>query len=377
VAERRGGRGGGGRKPGAGGAPRPAGGGRKPAKDGAPRGDLPGPRSGSKPASKLTSKPASKPTSKPGPGGAHRGGGGRKQASAAPARGYGSGWKKAGPGAAPRDDAGEGDGPRLPRAKKSLGQNFLVDVNLQRKIVEAVSPGSDDEVMEIGPGPGALTSHLAGRVRRLVLVELDNGLAAALQARYAGDPSVEVIHEDVLKVPLERVSADPARLKVIGNIPYNITTPILFSLLERRVRPAEIVLMVQREVADRILAPEGGKQYGALAVGVRAVADAERVLQVPRGAFRPVPDVESSVVRIVPHAPARLTEAEEADLRVLTRFAFGQRRKQFQRILRDAYGLGSERVEAIGAELGIDLRDRPETFPPETFIALARVLSRG
>jgi 16S rRNA (adenine1518-N6/adenine1519-N6)-dimethyltransferase len=288
-----------------------------------------------------------------------RGGGGRRPRAGTP------------PPPAERDER------RLPRAKKSLGQNFLIDVNLQRKIVDAVSPGPDDEVMEIGPGPGALTTHLAGRVRRLVLVELDDALAAALRARYAGDPSVEVVHEDVLKVPLEQVSADPARLKVIGNIPYNITTPILFSLLERRVRPAEIVLMVQREVADRILAPEGGKQYGALAVGVRSVADAERVVQVPRGAFRPVPDVESSVVRIVPHVPPRLTEAEEADLRTLTRAAFGQRRKQFQRILRDAYGLDTARVEAIEAELGIDLRDRPETFPPETFIALARVLARG
>lgn len=266
----------------------------------------------------------------------------------------------------------------LPRAKRSLGQNFLIDANVQRKIVSALDPRPDDEVMEIGPGVGALTRHLAGRVRRLVLVELDNDLAARLKAEFAGEPSVEVINEDVLDVPLERVTDDPGSLKVIGNIPYNITTPILFGLLERRPRPREIVLMVQREVADRILAPEGGKTYGALAVGVRALADASRVMNVSREAFRPVPDVMSSVVKIVPHLPPRLTEDDEAALRDLTRAAFQQRRKQFQRILRDAYHLSVEEVEALGTSVGMDLQARPETFAPQKFIDLARALrARG
>lgn len=262
----------------------------------------------------------------------------------------------------------------LPRAKRSLGQNFLIDPNIQRKIVAAIEPGPDDEVLEIGPGVGALTKHLAGAVKRLVLVELDNGLAARLRDEFAGDPSVEVINEDVLEVPLERVSGDPAALKVIGNIPYNITTPILFSLLERRPRPRMIVLMVQREVADRILEPAGSKTYGALAVGVQAVADVSRVLNVSRDAFRPVPDVMSSVVKIVPHNPPRLSPGEEAGLRELTRAAFQQRRKQFQRILRDAYRLSPEQVEEVGRGAGMDLVQRPETFPPQKFIDLARVL---
>ncbi|HEX6747915.1 MAG TPA: 16S rRNA (adenine(1518)-N(6)/adenine(1519)-N(6))-dimethyltransferase RsmA [Longimicrobium sp.] len=262
----------------------------------------------------------------------------------------------------------------LPRAKRSLGQNFLIDPNIQRKIVAALDPSPDDEVLEIGPGVGALTRHLAGTVRRLVLVELDNDLAARLREEFAGEPSVEVINEDVLDVPLERITADPARLKVIGNIPYNITTPILFSLLERRPRPAMIVLMVQREVADRILEKAGSKTYGALAVGVQAVADATRVLNVSRDAFRPVPDVMSSVVRIVPHDPPRLTTDDEAALRELTRAAFQQRRKQFQRILRDAYHLSVDEVEAVGRAAGMDLVQRPETFSAEKFIDLARVL---
>ncbi len=260
------------------------------------------------------------------------------------------------------------------RAKRSLGQNFLIDPNIQRKIVAAIEPGPDDEVLEIGPGVGALTRHLAGTVKRLVLVELDNDLAARLRDEFAGDPSVEVINEDVLDVPLERVSGDPAALKVIGNIPYNITTPILFSLLERRPRPAMIVLMVQREVADRILEPAGSKTYGALAVGVQAVADVSRVMNVSRDAFRPVPDVMSSVVKIVPHNPPRLSPDEETALRELTRAAFQQRRKQFQRILRDAWDLSVDEVTAVGSAAAMDLVQRPETFPPQKFIDLARVL---
>ncbi|HEX6367640.1 MAG TPA: 16S rRNA (adenine(1518)-N(6)/adenine(1519)-N(6))-dimethyltransferase RsmA [Longimicrobium sp.] len=261
-----------------------------------------------------------------------------------------------------------------PRAKKSLGQNFLIDPNAQRRIVDALAPTLADEVMEIGPGQGALTRHLAERAGRLVLVELDDELARRLEAEYAGNDRVRIIHRDVLQVPLEEVSSDPARLKVIGNIPYNITTPILFGLLERRPRPREIVLMVQKEVADRILADPGNKTYGALAVGVRAVADAERVMNVGRKSFRPVPDVESTVIRIVPHDPPRVTQQDERSLRHLTRAAFGQRRKQFQRILRDAYGLSVEQVTGLGAELGMDLQSRPESFAPERFVDLARAL---
>jgi 16S rRNA (adenine1518-N6/adenine1519-N6)-dimethyltransferase len=260
------------------------------------------------------------------------------------------------------------------RAKRSLGQNFLVDPNLQRRIVEAIEPAPDDEVLEIGPGQGALTRHLVGRVRRLVLVELDNELAARLRAEFAGRDDVHLVHADVLEVPLEQLSAEPARLKVIGNIPYNITTPILFSLLERRPRPREIVLMVQREVADRILAAPGSKTFGALAVGVQSVARAELVLHVGRKAFRPVPDVESAVVRIRPFDPPPLDAEDESGLRLLTRAAFGQRRKQLQRILRDAYSASTDDVARLEARLGIGFAARPETLSPQQFIELQRAI---
>lgn len=264
--------------------------------------------------------------------------------------------------------------PRPHRAKRSLGQNFLVDANLQRRIAEAIDPQPEDVVLEIGPGRGALTRHLAGRVGRLVLAELDRELAARLREEYAGRSDVEVIEGDVLDLPLESVTPDVARLKVIGNIPYNITTPIVFSLLERQPRPQSIVLMVQREVAERMAAPPGGKAYGALAVGVQSVARVERVVAVGRQAFRPVPDVESMVVRIVPEQTPALSPAEEGALRELTRIAFGQRRKQFQRILRDARRLSGDDIAALEERLGVDLARRPETFSPEEFIALSRAL---
>jgi 16S rRNA (adenine1518-N6/adenine1519-N6)-dimethyltransferase len=261
------------------------------------------------------------------------------------------------------------------RAKRSLGQNFLVDANLRRKIVEALAVGPDDEVLEIGPGKGALTELLEGRVRRLVVVELDDGLANALSVQYAGRADVHVVHGDILQVAPAELVDDVESLKVIGNIPYNITTPILFGLLARP-RPSEIVLMVQEEVADRIVASEGTAAYGALAVGVQSVASAERLFRVGRRAFRPVPGVDSAVIRVRPLRPEPLTRAEEDRLRVLVRAAFQWRRKQLGKILRDHPDLGMTRMQAEEAarEVGFDLRDRPERLSPEGFIRLTRAL---
>ena len=261
---------------------------------------------------------------------------------------------------------------RRHRAKRSLGQNFLVDANLQRKIVEAVGAGPGDEVVEIGPGQGALTRHLVGTVGRLVLVELDNDLAADLAKKYGGRDDVEVLHGDILQVPLADHLRGPEAVRVVGNIPYNITTPILFRLLERP-RPLEIVLMVQEEVADRIVAGPGTSAYGALAVGVQSVARAERLFRVARGAFRPVPKVESAVIRITPTRPDPLTLAQEERLRVLVRAAFQWRRKQLGKILRDHPDLAFDvdQIRAVAEELGVDLADRPERLEAAIFIALA------
>ncbi|MFH1765805.1 MAG: 16S rRNA (adenine(1518)-N(6)/adenine(1519)-N(6))-dimethyltransferase RsmA [Gemmatimonadota bacterium] len=261
------------------------------------------------------------------------------------------------------------------RPKKSLGQNFLVDGNLQRKIVGALDLGAGDEVLEIGPGKGALTQHLAGKCRSLILVELDRDLADALKVRYEGMEGVRVISGDILEYPPKALTPLVGELKVVGNIPYNITTPILFHLLTPP-RPKEILLMVQKEVGERILADPGTSAFGALTVGVRSVAGAARVLKVPASAFRPVPAVDSVVIRVSPHRPEPLTADEEESLRSLTRMAFQQRRKQFQSILRNRPGLklSHEQVRALENTTGFDLRQRPETFSPEEFILLSRAL---
>lgn len=259
------------------------------------------------------------------------------------------------------------------RAKRSLGQNFLVDPNLQRKIVNAMEPGPADTVIEVGPGRGALTGQLAGAAGRLVAVELDDDLAAGLAREYHDHPGVTIVHHDVLE--WEPTVLDAATVKVVGNIPYNITSPLLFRLLEWRPAPERIVVMVQREVADRILARPGGKAYGALTVGIRAEADVERLFNVGRSAFRPVPNVDSTVLLI---RPTPDHEQHRGSLRSLTRAAFGLRRKQLQKILRIApgYGLDSEAAEAALAEVGVAPTARPETLAPETFIALADALER-
>jgi 16S rRNA (adenine1518-N6/adenine1519-N6)-dimethyltransferase len=263
------------------------------------------------------------------------------------------------------------------RAKKSLGQNFLVDPNLQRKIVEAVGAGPGDTVVEIGPGQGALTEHLEGSVGRLVLVELDNDLAPKLASRFQDRSDVTVVHGDVLDVTLSEYVHDLASAHVVGNIPYNITTPILFHLLTRP-RPRDIVLMVQDEVAQRMVAPPGGKTYGALAVGVRTVASVERLFGVGRKAFRPSPRVDSAVIRVTPLRPERLTLDEELRLRVLVRSVFQRRRKQLGKILREHPDLRIPRdpLDEIAAEVDIDLSDRPERLSPDDFVRLSAALAK-
>jgi 16S rRNA (adenine1518-N6/adenine1519-N6)-dimethyltransferase len=261
------------------------------------------------------------------------------------------------------------------RPKKALGQNFLVDGNLQRKIVEALDLEPQDQVLEIGPGKGALTRHMAGVCRSLILVELDRDLAEELEREYEDVGEVRVIQGDILRLHPRELTPEVPRLKVVGNIPYNITSPILFHLLEPP-RPREILLMVQKEVGERILGMPGTSAYGALTVGVQTVAEARRVLKVPRSAFRPVPAVESMVIRIRPFFPVPLSASEEADLRTLTRIAFQQRRKQFQSILRNHpdLALSHEEVGTLEKATGFDLRKRPETFSPGDFITLSKAL---
>jgi 16S rRNA (adenine1518-N6/adenine1519-N6)-dimethyltransferase len=260
------------------------------------------------------------------------------------------------------------------RPKRSLSQNFLVDPNLQRKVVEELALRPGEAVLEVGAGRGELSRHLVGWASPLVLVEKDDALASELEGRWGGRGDVRVVHADALEIDLVSLVSE-RRYRVLSNLPYAITSPLLFRFLALDPPPRRIVVTVQREVAERIVASPGGKEYGALTVGVRARGDAALAFDVPRGAFRPVPSVDSATVRIEPD-PRRLAALPEPALRRLTRAAFGRRRKQLQTILRSTpeYGLSREEAEEVCRELGVDARIRPERLPPEVFVRLARRL---
>jgi len=264
------------------------------------------------------------------------------------------------------------------RAKRSLSQNFLVDPNLQRKIVEALEAEPGETVLEVGAGHGELSRHLVGRVERLVLVEKDDRLAEELREEWGGRPDVRIVHGDALELDLAEGRDPGAPYRVLSNLPYAITSPLLFRFLELRPLPRRIVVTVQEEVAERIAAEPGGGDFGSLTVGIQARARVEIAFSVSRQAFRPVPDVESATLIIDPD-PERAAGVPDVALRRLTRAAFSRRRKQLQKILRSApvYDLDRDRAEELCRSIGVEPRTRPERLSPEQFVELARRLEAG
>jgi 16S rRNA (adenine1518-N6/adenine1519-N6)-dimethyltransferase len=255
----------------------------------------------------------------------------------------------------------------VPPPRKRFGQHFLTDRAALQRIVDALDLTGRETVVEIGPGRGALTEFLVPRARRLVGVEVDRDLVAALRARYAGHPHVEIVEADVLQTDLAALARGPFCL--IGNVPYNITTPIIFHSL-RRPRPERSVFLVQREVAERLAAAEGTAAYGALSVNVQTVARVELVGSVGAGAFHPKPKVSSAIVRLVPlREPLIAPEAEEP-FRVFVIGVFGQRRRQLVRALRTVTGLTAPVVGAAVESAGLDPLARAEDLPPSAIVAL-------
>ena len=263
----------------------------------------------------------------------------------------------------------------LPPIRKSLGQHFLNDRRILQRIVDALELTGAETVIEVGPGRGSLSELLVPHARRLVLVEYDRALAERLRARYATTPSVTVVEADILTVNLAEVAGGAFRL--VGNVPYYITTPILFHALERP-RPERAVYLVQREVADRIVAAPGTREYGALSVNVQAVASAKMLFRVAPGAFQPPPKVDSAVIKIEPRDDPAVTPDEEAILRRFVLDAFGMRRKQMRRVVRTIWQLSAEAADDLLTKSGIEPSVRPETLSPEQFARLVRAsASRG
>jgi 16S rRNA (adenine1518-N6/adenine1519-N6)-dimethyltransferase len=257
--------------------------------------------------------------------------------------------------------------------RRALGQHFLRDAGIARAIVELVAPTSADLVVEIGPGEGALTQELARRAGRLVALEVDRGLLETLRRRW---PTAEMLEADARTWDygaLERPSG--GRVLIVGNLPYSVGKPIVAALLEARTAIDAMALMLQREVAERLAAPPGGKVYGAMSVLTQAVCDVALALRVPPGAFRPPPKVDSAVVRLTPRPHPRVPPELEARFREVVRAAFASRRKTLANALGGGLGLSPGAARDAATSSGIDPGRRAETLTIEEFVSLTTRLS--
>jgi 16S rRNA (adenine1518-N6/adenine1519-N6)-dimethyltransferase len=261
-------------------------------------------------------------------------------------------------------------------SKPKLGQHFLVDAGAAERIALALGDVSEQTVVEIGPGRGAVTGLLAGRARHVLAVELDSGLAAQIRSRFAPE-QVSVIEQDVLHFDFAAASARAGgRLHVVGNLPYYITSPILLKLAASHAALESAVLMVQREVADRVAAAPGSRDYGLLSVTVQLHGPAEKLFTLPPDAFSPPPEVHSTVFRwrFAPRF-AELGVEKEPFLRFV-RHAFAQKRKTLANNLRAA-GFAPQGVREALAQAGIEMQARTESVPIEALAALGRSLHRA
>lgn len=258
-----------------------------------------------------------------------------------------------------------------PPVLKRLGQHFLNDQRVLAEIAAALELRGDETVVEIGPGRGALTRHLVGRARGLVLIELDRALAANLREEFAGDDSVEVVETDVLDANIAELAGGPYVL--VGNVPYYITTPIIFHALKAPM-PLRAVFLVQKEVAERMAADADSEEYGALSVTIQALTEPELLLHVPPSAFTPAPKVHSAVVRLRPRATPLVPPETAAGFQAFVQSFFGMRRKQLGTIVRSLEGLSTERAQELLQAGGWDPKARPETLSPAEFARLYATL---
>lgn len=262
----------------------------------------------------------------------------------------------------------------MPHAKRRLGQHFLTDPRLLARIADALEAGPEDTVLEVGPGLGGLTAPLVERAGRVIAIEKDRELVPALRARF---PAIDVIEADALEVDWHALSpSNTTGLLVTGNIPYNITSPLIDKAMIPP-RPRRTVFLVQKEVADRVTADPGTPEYGALSIGVQAVARAERLFTVPAGAFRPRPKVDSAVLRLTPLAEPLVADDDRESFRVFVVGLFGFRRKQLLRALREFTGWSAEQGAGLLAVAGMPETVRPEVLSPADFVRLHRALVDG
>lgn len=262
---------------------------------------------------------------------------------------------------------------------KAFGQNFLKDDEVLFKIVEAANLKQDDCVLEIGPGMGALTRELAKKAEKVVAVEIDRGLIEPLKEKLADFENVEIINEDILRVNLKKLFEEKFKnktVKVVANLPYYITTPIIMRLLEEKTGICDIVIMIQKEVAERLVATAGSKAYGAISVAVNYYSRPEKVVEVPPHAFVPQPKVWSEVVKLSVYSEPKVKVKNEGMFFALVKGAFGQRRKTLVNAAGNYPPLKTDKetVRQALLKMGINENARGETLSIEQFAELSDLL---
>jgi 16S rRNA (adenine1518-N6/adenine1519-N6)-dimethyltransferase len=258
------------------------------------------------------------------------------------------------------------------RPKKSFGQHFLHEKRYIESIVSSIAPKPTDELIEIGPGEGALTLPLLAAAGRLTAIELDTDLIPDLERRAASVGQLTVIHADVLRVDFTAVARERGveRLRVAGNLPYYISSPILFHCVGHAAAIQDMHFMLQKEVVDRMAAEPGSKVYGRLSVMLQLACRVEPLFEVPASAFRPPPKVESAVVRLTPLSGNQLPGGDQKQIYRVVKAAFAQRRKTLSNSLKGVVD------EAMMRSVGVDPRARAETLAPMDFVRLAEASLR-
>jgi len=261
---------------------------------------------------------------------------------------------------------------------KSLGQNFITDKSVIERIVEGSDAGEDDLVIEIGPGIGVLTAEAAESAAKVVAIEIDKKLIPILAETLADYDNIRVINQDILKTDINEIIREEREagsftggVKIMGNLPYYITTPIIMGILEKGVEADSITIMMQKEVADRIKAAPGGKIYGAISVAVQYYCEVEQVASVPKEVFVPRPKVDSAVLKLSIRKERPVDLIDEKSFFACIKAGFGQRRKTLLNSLTGVNGLPKEDIKEILEAAGVDPARRAETLDINEFAAIA------
>lgn len=262
--------------------------------------------------------------------------------------------------------------------RKKLGQNFLVDENILNMILEAAQLEKQTKVLEIGPGFGTLTIALAEQAGQVVSIEIDPMLIPILQAALSAYPNIRLIHADALKVDYSALFAAEEEVTIAANLPYYITSPLIVQLMQAPFRLRKMVILVQKEVGDRLLAQADTEEYGSLSVFVQSTAKVELVCKAPRTVFYPSPKVDSVVIAITPDLNLQNKVVSMELLELTNRAIFGQRRKTISNSLKNSpyWTVAAEDVQQVLSELAIDSRLRGEVLPPNQIVSLANALTK-